>query len=204
MQLILTVVHLLLAIGLVALILIQHGKGADAGAAFGSGASATVFGSRGSGSFLSRSTAILATLFFLTSMALAYFAAQVGEPAGLMDDVEFPAPAGLDADLPPADDDTPSLGGEAADVPALDAELPLAPAGDDGSAAADIPVVELEPETPSGATDLPPTESISAAGSAADATDVADGQEAPDAPPATEDLPPVDSPADESADAGQR
>lgn len=91
MQIVLNVFHLFLAIGLIGLVLIQHGKGADAGAAFGSGASATVFGARGSGNFLSRATAVLATLFFLTSMALAYFASQVGEPKGLMDDVEVPA-----------------------------------------------------------------------------------------------------------------
>lgn len=88
MQTILTVLHLFLAIGLIGLILIQHGKGADMGAAFGSGASSTVFGARGSGNFLSRSTAVLATVFFLTSMTLAYFAAQVGEPEGLMDAVD--------------------------------------------------------------------------------------------------------------------
>jgi len=106
MQLTLTVFHLLLAIGLIGLILIQHGKGADAGAAFGSGASSTVFGARGSGSFLTRLTAILATLFFLTSMALAYFAAQVDEPKGLMEGVEVPAaqPVLPDSDLPTADD----------------------------------------------------------------------------------------------------
>ena len=104
MQLILTVLHLMLAIGLVGLILIQHGKGADAGAAFGSGASATVFGAQGSGSFLTRSTAVIATLFFLTSMALAYFASQVGEPQGLMDDVEVPAPVVINTnDLPSTD-----------------------------------------------------------------------------------------------------
>jgi len=90
-QTILNVFHLFLAVGLVGLVLIQHGKGADAGAAFGSGASATVFGSRGSSSFLSRATAVLAALFFTTSMALAYFASQVDEPKGLMDDVEAPA-----------------------------------------------------------------------------------------------------------------
>ncbi len=88
MQTILTVVHLFLAIGLIGLVLIQHGKGADAGAAFGSGASSTVFGAQGSGSFLSRSTGVIAALFFITSMALAYFASQVGEPGGLMTDVE--------------------------------------------------------------------------------------------------------------------
>ncbi len=85
MQIILTVVHLFLAIGLIGLVLIQHGKGADMGAAFGSGASATVFGARGSGNFLSRTTGILAALFFITSMVLAYYASQVGAPVGLMD-----------------------------------------------------------------------------------------------------------------------
>ena len=88
MQTILTVLHLFLALGLIGLILIQHGRGADAGAAFGSGASATVFGARGSGSFLSRATAVMAALFFVTSMVLAYFASQVGEPGGLMTDAE--------------------------------------------------------------------------------------------------------------------
>jgi preprotein translocase subunit SecG len=92
-QIILNISHLFLAVGLIGLVLIQHGKGADAGAAFGSGASATVFGARGSGTFLSRATAILAALFFLTSMAQAYFARQVNEPEGLMEGVEAPAPA---------------------------------------------------------------------------------------------------------------
>ena len=91
MQTVLNVFHLFLAIGLIGLVLIQHGKGADAGAAFGSGASATVFGARGSGSFLSRTTAVLATLFFLTSMALAYFANQADVPEGLMEGIEVPA-----------------------------------------------------------------------------------------------------------------
>ncbi|OUR66510.1 preprotein translocase subunit SecG [Cycloclasticus sp. 46_83_sub15_T18] len=65
-------VHVIVAALMIGLILIQHGKGADAGAAFGSGASGTVFGSKGSGSFLTRSTAMLATAFFITSLTLAY------------------------------------------------------------------------------------------------------------------------------------
>jgi len=84
MQTILVAVHLLLAIGLIGLVLIQHGKGADAGAAFGSGASSTVFGAQGSGSFLTRATGVLATLFFATSLALAYFAMQGTEQPSLM------------------------------------------------------------------------------------------------------------------------
>ncbi len=70
---ILLVAQVLLSISLIGLILVQHGKGADAGAAFGSGASATVFGARGSGNFLSRVTTILAILFFVVCLSLAYF-----------------------------------------------------------------------------------------------------------------------------------
>lgn len=68
------VVHLCMAIGIVALVLLQQGKGAEAGASFGAGASATVFGSQGSATFLSRFTAILTAIFFATSLALGYFA----------------------------------------------------------------------------------------------------------------------------------
>ena len=142
MQTILTVLHLFLAIGLVGLVLMQHGRGADAGAAFGSGASATVFGARGSTSFLSRATAVLATTFFLTSMALAYFAAQVGEPRGLMEGVEVPAevPApppsrGEDLPVPLPQATVPSEAPQAdlgIPVPAVPAEEPAAPT-DEGS-----------------------------------------------------------------------
>jgi len=68
----LIVVQVFTAVALIGLILLQHGKGADAGAAFGSGASGTVFGARGSANFLSHSTAILAAVFFVTSLLLAY------------------------------------------------------------------------------------------------------------------------------------
>jgi preprotein translocase subunit SecG len=88
MQTLLVIFHLFLALGLVGMVLMQHGKGADAGAAFGSGASGTVFGASGAANFLSRATAALATLFFITSMALAWFAMQVTEQRGLMDSVE--------------------------------------------------------------------------------------------------------------------
>lgn len=90
MQTILVIFHLFLALGLVGLVLMQHGKGADAGAAFGAGASGTVFGATGAANFLSRATAALATLFFITSMALAWFAMQVTEQKGLMDSVSIP------------------------------------------------------------------------------------------------------------------
>ena len=71
---ILVAVDVLLAIGIIGLVLIQHGKGADVGAAFGSGASGTVFGARGSATFMTRATAVLAALFFANSLLLAYLA----------------------------------------------------------------------------------------------------------------------------------
>ena len=68
----LLVFHVIIAIIIVVLILLQKGKGADMGSAFGAGASGTMFGSKGSANFLSRSTAVLATIFFITSLTLAY------------------------------------------------------------------------------------------------------------------------------------
>jgi preprotein translocase subunit SecG len=136
MQIILTVVHLVLALGLVTLVLLQHGKGADAGAAFGSGSSSTVFGARGSGSFLSRSTAVIALLFFVTSIALAYFSARVGEPVGLMDEVEQPAP--------PASQAPPSAPAGDSDLPSVPADAPPVPGAADRTAVDD------------GSSDLPP------------------------------------------------
>ena len=68
------VVHVMAAIGVIGLVLLQHGKGADVGAAFGSGASGSLFGATGSANFLSRTTAILAAVFFLSSLGLAYLA----------------------------------------------------------------------------------------------------------------------------------
>lgn len=79
MQVAILMIHVAIAIALIALVLLQQGKGAEAGAAFGGGASQTVFGSRGSGSFLSKLTAVLAAAFFVTSMALAYFASETGQ-----------------------------------------------------------------------------------------------------------------------------
>ncbi|PLX59680.1 preprotein translocase subunit SecG [Sedimenticola selenatireducens] len=91
MQTILVVVHLFLAVGVIGLVLMQHGKGADAGAAFGSGSSGTVFGAAGSANFLSRATALLATLFFLTSLGMGWFSMQAVERPGLMIEDSTPA-----------------------------------------------------------------------------------------------------------------
>ncbi len=71
---IVTAIHIVVAIALIGVVLLQRGKGSEIGAAFGAGASGTLFGARGSASFLTRTTAILATIFFLTSLTLAYFA----------------------------------------------------------------------------------------------------------------------------------
>ena len=120
LETVIVVLHLLGAIGVVALVLLQQGKGADAGASFGSGASATVFGSQGSSTFLSRVTAILATAFFMTSLGLAFFAkdkadgmAQVGLPDPAVLEVQQAKPAV--EDVPVLDAAKPAV--EAADVP---------------------------------------------------------------------------------------
>ncbi|HEY4366011.1 MAG TPA: preprotein translocase subunit SecG [Steroidobacteraceae bacterium] len=97
------VIHVLLGVGIVGLVLLQRGRGADAGAGFGAGASGTVFGARGSASFLSRSTATLAGLFIVTSLILAYVGSRRSEaPTSVIDRVQQtqPAPASGEAALP--------------------------------------------------------------------------------------------------------
>ncbi|MDG9928427.1 MULTISPECIES: preprotein translocase subunit SecG [Pseudomonas] len=114
------VVHLLGAIGVVGLVLLQQGKGADAGASFGAGASGTVFGSQGSATFMSRFTAILAAVFFITSLGLAYFAK---EKADNLTQAGLPDPAVLEVQQEkPAVEDVPVLeeqkpAADKADVP---------------------------------------------------------------------------------------
>jgi len=88
LQTILLVLQVLVAVSLIGLILVQHGKGADAGAAFGSGSSGTVFGSQGSGNFLTRATAVLAFVFLANSLSLAYLAhQQIDTDASIMETV---------------------------------------------------------------------------------------------------------------------
>jgi preprotein translocase subunit SecG len=86
------VVHLITAVVLVGLVLIQHGKGADMGAAFGTGSAGSLFGSSGSANFLSRSTAVAAAIFFVTSLSLTYIYANPSGKKGLMDRVDVSAP----------------------------------------------------------------------------------------------------------------
>jgi preprotein translocase subunit SecG len=95
LQTLAVVFHVLFAAAIVGLVLLQRGKGADAGAGFGAGASGTVFGARGSASFLSRTTAVLATLFFLSSLGLSYLFSQQKAPTSVMDTLPAEAPAPL-------------------------------------------------------------------------------------------------------------
>jgi len=86
--------HILIGLAVIGLVLIQHGKGADMGAAFGSGASGSLFGASGSANFMSRTTGILAAIFFLTSLSLSYLAtSRVKGPVSVMDTVKTEAPA---------------------------------------------------------------------------------------------------------------
>ncbi len=85
MELVIWVFHVVAAISVIGLVLLQHGKGADMGAAFGSGASGSVFGSSGSANFLSRATAVLAAVFFATSLGLTYLSSHKSKPAGVME-----------------------------------------------------------------------------------------------------------------------
>lgn len=108
--------HTLIALLIIALVLLQRGKGADAGAAFGAGASGTVFGARGSGSFFSRATAVCATAFFVTSLTLAYLSSQSSTaPSSVIED----APVVEEA-VEAVESDLPSLDGEFADEVADD------------------------------------------------------------------------------------
>jgi preprotein translocase subunit SecG len=106
-------VQMLSALAMIGLILVQHGKGADMGAAFGSGSSGSLFGASGSANFLSRTTAILATVFFVCTLALAYFGNQRPSSSGSV--LESVAPAAPAAAAVPAAPAAPASG--AAQIP---------------------------------------------------------------------------------------
>ena len=107
------VLHILVALGIIGLVLLQHGKGADMGSGFGGGSSASLFGATGSANFLSRVTAALATLFFISSLGLSYFAThQPSASGGVMDSVkELPPPAKPAVKPKPAAPAAPAQGG---------------------------------------------------------------------------------------------
>ena len=127
MDTILVMVHIGIAVSLVALVLIQQGKGADMGAAFGSGASQTVFGAQGSGTFLTRTTAVLATVFFLTSLTLAYFSGQANTSSSVVDSTSG-APMQM---VEPATD--------APVVPGVPEDVPMVPDVPQESPVSDLP-----------------------------------------------------------------
>ena len=110
---VLLVVHIIIAVVICGLVLLQHGKGADMGAAFGSGSSGSLFGAAGSANFLSRSTAVLAAVFFLSSVGLTWYASTRGKPGGLMEKAAIektvPAPAAGEPLVLPKAGETPAL-----------------------------------------------------------------------------------------------
>ena len=120
--------HTIIAILIIILVLLQRGKGADAGAAFGSGASGTVFGASGSSNFFSRATAIMATLFFASSLTLAYMSSQRGAdgPDSLLENAPITEPVEQEQSAIDAVPEIPELNdaestATESDVPALDA-----------------------------------------------------------------------------------
>ncbi len=117
MQNVIWVIHVLTAAVLIGLVLMQHGKGADMGAAFGSGSAGGLFGSRGSANFLSRSTAVAATVFFITSMTLTYMYGHPSQGTSVMD----------------------RAAAKPAEPAAVAPQAPAAPAGVPGSKAGEIP-----------------------------------------------------------------
>jgi preprotein translocase subunit SecG len=111
-------VHIIVGVAVIGLVLLQHGKGADMGAAFGSGSSGSLFGASGSANFLSRTTAVLAAVFFMTSLGLAYLASSKPVASGSV----------IDAAAPAAPSQIPvPAGGTTSPDPAVPA-APLAPA----------------------------------------------------------------------------
>jgi len=124
------IAHTLIALLIIVLVLLQRGKGADAGAAFGAGASGTVFGARGSSSFFSRATAVCATAFFVSSLTLAYLSSQAtSAPSSLLDEA-------------------PAVETEIDEAPELSEEMPVSdlPSLEPTEDSTDMPSLE-EPET---------------------------------------------------------
>lgn len=136
METIVIVANLLFALSVVGLVLIQHGKGADAGAAFGSGASATVFGAQGSSNFLSRTTAILAAGWFATTLVLAGYAIEASQQdESIMSDEA--APTAIDSSIIPK-------------APEIYSEVPVVPVEEavGMEAVPEVPVDTDVPEIP--------------------------------------------------------
>ncbi len=145
---ILIAIHVLVAVSIVVLVLVQHGKGADAGAAFGGGgggASGSLFGSQGSANFLSRTTAVLATVFFLTSLSLTYLYSKTAKPTSVTDsvieEVQKPEPveAGTLPSIPAG-----GLAGISDSIPVPPAEQGTVPSTTDVPAVPEVPAENTE------------------------------------------------------------
>ncbi len=123
MEQIILVAHLLIAFGIIGLIMLQQGKGADMGASFGAGGSQTLFGSEGGGNVLSKATAILVTAFFVTSFGLAILArdkASAVDDGNLQIPVTQPAEMGMESDLPLVDEDLPPVVSGGSEIPEVE------------------------------------------------------------------------------------
>src|SRR5262245_27235450 len=109
LQTIVLIAHVGIALMIIGLVLLQRGKGADAGTGFGAGASGTVFGARGSATFFSRATGVLAALFFISSLTLAYLATQRTAPSSLLESAPASQSAEPPAQAPPVPSELPQL-----------------------------------------------------------------------------------------------
>lgn len=130
MEVAILVVHVIAALSIIGLVLLQHGKGADMGAAFGSGSAGSMFGSSGSANFLSRITAVMAVIFFVTSISLTIFSGKVAGKKGVMKaPVETEQSQSLPSQIP-----TPPP-----TVPASALPVPTAPTPADGPKTGEVP-----------------------------------------------------------------
>ena len=132
-------VHILVGLGVIGVVLLQHGKGADMGAAFGSGSSGSLFGASGSANFLSRTTAVMATVFFLTSLGLSYIAgSRPKAPSSVMEApaTTVPVPAAVEGKPAESGAEKPAAPGLEKAAPA--AEEKAVPAGEEKAAPAAI------------------------------------------------------------------
>ena len=135
LETVLLVLHLLVAVAICGFVLLQHGKGADMGAAFGSGSSGSLFGAAGSANFLSRTTAILAAVFFASSLGLTWFASTRGAPSGVMHEGVMEKMAPKVSDVPTAPGALPG----AAPSPAADPVKASQPPAPEGAKSGEVP-----------------------------------------------------------------
>ena len=137
----LLILHLLVAAAICGFVLLQHGKGADMGAAFGSGSSGSLFGAAGSANFLSRTTAVLAAIFFASSLGLTWFATTHNAPSGVMQKGVMEKLAPKTTDVPSAPGAAPGAPSGAAPSapPASDAAKAPAPPAPEGSKSSEVP-----------------------------------------------------------------